>query len=114
MADSSTPLDSAGHLLITANMGAGDSGYGVMYYPFAKGLLSRGSLIDSQNSTPFGPIIGSEFLMRDIADSGTSIFLSAKANSYGQQLIMALDSDASNASGGEGGGGGGITQYWIG
>lgn len=113
MADSSTPLDSEGHLFITANMGIGDTGYGVMYHPFAKGHLSRGSLIDSQNTTPFGPIIGSNFLTQNIADSGTSTFLAAGANSYGQQLIMDLDSDASNASGGEGGGSG-ITQYWIG
>lgn len=110
MADSSTPLDSEGHLFITANMGAG---VGAMYHPFEKGLLSRGALIDSQNTSAFGPIIGSEFLMRDIVDSGTSTFLGAGANAYGQQLIMDLDSDASNASGGEGGGSG-ITQYWIG
>ena len=114
MADSSTPLDSEGHLYITANMGIGDTGYGVMYHPFEKGLLSRGALIDSQNTTSFGPIIGSDFLMRDIADSGTSTFLTAGAGSHGHQLIMNLDSDASNASGGEGGGGSGITQYWIG
>ena len=50
MADSSTPLDSEGHLFITANMGIGDTGYGVMYHPFAKGLHSRGALIDSQNN----------------------------------------------------------------
>lgn len=114
MADSSTPLDSEGHLFITANMGIGDTGYGATYHPFAKGHLSRGALIDSQNTSAFGPIIGSDFLMRDIADSGTSIFLGAGASSYGQQLIMDLDSDASNAAGGEGGGGSGITQYWIG
>jgi len=116
MADSGTYQDSEGFLIINANMGIGDTGYGVPYNLFAKGLLSRGALIDSQNATPFGPIIGSHFLAQDITDSGTSTLKIAGTNTYGQQLIMDLDSDASNATGGGGGGeaSGGLTQYWIG
>ena len=46
-------------------------------------------------------------------DSDFNFYRTGGSRSFGQGLIMALDSDARNAVG-DGGGTGGLTQYWIG
>jgi len=118
MADSSAPLDSEGHLLLSAtalNVG----GLGASYNLFTGGDSFSGWRIDdyllSDNDSSFEGGFHSTFINvhQTGADSDFNFYRNGGSRSFGQGLIMALDSDAQNATG-DGGGTGGLTQYWIG
>ena len=118
MADSSAPLDSEGHLLLSAsalNVG----GLGASYNSFTGGDSFSGWRIDdyllSDNDSSFEGGFHSTFvnIHQTGADSDFNFYRNGGARSFGQGLIMALDSDAQNATGG-GEAAGGLTQYWIG
>ena len=117
MADSSTPLDSEGHLLLSAAaLNAG--GYGASYNLFAGGDSYSGWRIDdyllSDNDSSFEGGFNSTFvnIHQTGADSDFNFYRNGGARSFGQGLIMALDSDAQNATGG-GGGESTSRQYWF-
>ena len=109
MADSSTPLDSEGHLLLSAAaLNAG--GYGVSYI---NGVINFDHLItDSSGVVGEGGFI-STFVQKHQtgADSDFNFYRTGGSKSFGQGLIMALDSDAQNATGG--GGESTSRQYWF-
>ena len=95
-----------------------DSNYGDAYRVFSPGVLGE-IILDSQGfrnaDTPFQTHQGivDAYL---IHDSTYGLFYPSPRRgnkAFGQGLIMALDSDAQNATGG-GEAGGGLTQYWIG
>ena len=96
-----------------------DSNYGDAYRVFSPGVLGK-VILDSQGfrnaDTPFQTHQGivDAYL---IHDSTYGLFYPSPRRgnrSEGQGLIMALDSDAQNATGGGEAAGGGLTQYWIG
>ena len=111
MADSSTYLDSEGHYLLgAAALNAG--GYGVSY---RNGVINVDHLVaDSAGAVGEGGFVSTFVQVHQTgADSDFNFYRTGGSRSFGQGLIMALDSDARNAVG-DGGGTGGLTQYWIG
>ena len=111
MADSSTYLDSEGHYFLSAaarNVG----GYGVSY---VNGVINFDHLVaDSAGAVGEGGFVSTFVQVHKTgADSDFNFYRNSGSRSFGQGLIMALDSDARNAVG-DGGGTGGLTQYWIG
>ena len=97
-----------------------DSNYGDAYRAFSPGVLGQ-VILDSQGfrnaDVPFPTHQGivDAYLIHD-STYGLYYPSPRRGNrSFGQGLIMALDSDAQNATGGgEAAAGGGLTQYWIG
>ena len=110
MADSSTYLDSEGHYLLSAAaLNAG--GYGVSY---VNGLIDFDHLVaDSAGVVGEGGFVTTFVHKLGPADSDFNFYRTGGSRSFGQGLIMALDSDARNATG-DAGATGGLTQYWIG
>ena len=117
MADSSAPLDSEGHLLLSAtalNVG----GLGASYNLFTGGDSFSGWRIDdyllSDNDSSFEGGFHSTFINvhQTGADSDFNFYRNGGSRSFGQGLIMALDSDAQNATGG-GSGESTSRQYWF-
>lgn len=97
----------------------GDSDYDpASFRPYSPGVFGQ-ALLDSQGflnaDSPFMSLdtIVDAYNQQD-STYGGFIHSPYRGNrSEGQGLIMALDSDAQNATGG-GEAGGGLTQYWIG